>query len=302
MQSRDFYRAIASMRKLAIEERLLTDDGLGDTEHNLSARILRHGMSVTAFAMLEKHLQALFDAFMSDISAGPIAHSEMSIPFKAFCMVDSLLGLQNKMNFYRRPEHKLAFLEERFESLLGLASNPPRYNGYSFSPKGTNVTAEDVKTAFLALGVSDPWRKLTALTSRIGNARTNLEDDFKNLAKTRHSSAHNPTGNIPSQDLLTNIIVAGVVGAVVGAMLQSLRASYLQARSAESLLNAAKDPTVEFRFIDRSTRNRWIERTRNGGVLRRFSTLEDAVNSARRRRGTHVITSRDSDLTLIAIY
>jgi len=290
------------MRKTAINP-LLQDQGISPlTDHNIGARILRLGLSVTAFSMLESRLQVLFSKFMSDISNSAIPYRDHSDAFKTFVTVNAISGLKNEIDLKRGSIEKIRFAEKNITKFSASVLHPAMYNGFGFSPKGSNVGADDVRDAFKAIGVQHPWRKLTEITKDMGSARADLESDFKNLAVARHRSAHNPNANIASTDLLTNIDVAGLVATAVGALLQTLMPIFKTATDISSLQSQCIAPTVIFRFLDLTPRGMWAEKSLAGKVMVRHAKLDDAVRVACARRGNRAVVSRSASLVPLSLH
>lgn len=295
MQPSDFFSAINSMRNLT-QEALLTDVSLGTASANIGPRLLRHGLSVTAFASLEKHLQFLFEDFTASISGMSINYGALPVGFRKFVSVDAVSGFQNRIKLMEK-HLKLPYFESNLPTLAKFSSTPSAFSGYGFSPRGSNIGSDDILTGLKALGVPDPWRKLTALTHDIGLARTNLEDDYRALASSRHTSAHNPTGNIPTQDLLTNIDVASLIAVTIAATLQTLKPIYLSSTTATQLASRTNAPDVKFRFIDRLTDGYWMERKVGAGRgVKKYPTLETAKSGVAARVGTFSVLVRAEDL------
>lgn len=300
MDSNDFFSAINAMADLA-DQPMLTDASLGPSEHNAKAKILRHGLSVSAFASLEKHLGNLFEDFMSSLVLIRVPFRDLPDDFREFSTIDSLIGLQTRLGFLDK-QYRLAAAETEMRRLTGFLNNPVQLNSFGFSPRGSNVADSDVRTALKALGVYKPWDRLTSLTHAIGAARVSLQSDFRNLAKTRHRSAHNPLSNIPTQDLKDNIESARVIAIVVAATLRYLKSAYSKARSANQLANLTKTPSPSFRFIDMQADGTWLEKKSISGVgVKKYTTIAAAKAGANARRDGRCVIVRAIARTPIEI-
>lgn len=285
-----------------INDPLLTDDGLAPNLHNSRARVLRHGLSVTAFATLEQFLMEMASQFMRDISTCQIPYSTLPEKSRKLVTVHALDGLSNRRS-QKDPLDQLAFIETELPLIAQFVSTPVRYSGFGFRPRGSNVSAEDVSSFFKGLGVEKIWDKFNALTVKIGYTRADLKADFETLASSRHKSAHNPTGNIPSGDLLTNITVATLIAITFSAYLEIIRAAYLSSRSVNQLKNNLTAASFNFRSIEKRSESSWAEMSLTGnGTIKIYNTMENAVAAARGRRKQASILVRHPNFMPIAFF
>jgi hypothetical protein len=98
---REFYgtlRHMLSTSGLA----LLTDRLPSSDPHNISARILRQGVAISAFASLEKYLEARAEVLVQQIPSTAITGSSLGADLQAFLSIDAVMGLANRLNFADR--------------------------------------------------------------------------------------------------------------------------------------------------------------------------------------------------------
>lgn len=295
MQAADFYDAINSMRTLA-DDPLLLDNAIGPSPHNTGARLLRHGISVTAFATLEQHLDALFSEFMTQASHTPLPYSSLSEQFREFVTVDAVQGFQNRVSFVAKSD-RLSYVETKISALGGFNSTPMHLSAFGFSKKGSNVSADDIRDALKAIGLDNPWGTLTALSHTMGFGRASLEEDYRNFARVRNRSAHNPTDNLPTQDLKTNLDVAVIVAVSVSVVLRALGKHYRSATAVSTLKVLCKSPVISFRFLDLQTAGTFAERISvSGRAVKIHSDLGTAVQVAKSRKDRRNVLVRATSL------
>ena len=293
MTGADFFDSISAIRGV-VDEKLLIDNPLDTRAHNISAKILRHGLSVSSFALLEKYIEEVFQDFMTTASRTQVPYSDMNERFREFVSVSAAKGLLNRIEFQPKSQ-QISRFESEISTLARFQETPAQFNAHGFSPRGSNVSHEDIKVALKALGVNDPWRKLTRVTADIGSHRADLRNDYINLFKTRHLSAHNPTGNVATSDLDTNITVTILVASAVSLVLNSLKDVYLAARSIRELRDKSCDPVINVRFLDEEGTGSWAERKRDTGrVIRRYYDFVVATVAVRQRRGGAGVLVRDA--------
>ncbi len=289
----EFYSALQAMLR-ATNELLLTDQLPLVSEHNIRARILRHGIAVSAFAMLERYIKNVFEHMVKELSQSTILYVDLPDKLKRFILVDSISGLNNGVYFIKDEQLKIAYMEANIAAISLFKENPPTYTPLGFSPSGSNVGHEDVKKGFAAFGVQDPWGKLTTLSSAVGSGYLSLADQYRTLASARNSSAHDPAGNIPTATLQSNlhaVIVLGIAVDLLGHEVGKAAKLCTDKTKFETEVNTIKH---SIRFLDEQLDGKWAERATTGGkIVKNYPNRAAGIASASARKGNPVVVVRD---------
>jgi hypothetical protein len=286
----EFFATLRSMLMLT-KHPLLTDTFPPSATNNIGARVLRHGLSVSAFAMLEKHAESCLSELMSKIGASRIKYPSFTDKLKRFLTIDAVIGLSNRIQFFDATDRQ-GYADHQIRLLSSYTSTPAVYTALGFSPKGSNVSHKDIATAFGACGVEAPWEKLSAIATALGSSRLSLSSDFQNLAKTRHRSAHNPMGNVASADLETNVETAILIGIAIDVLASALSRAFLRESTPARLAAAISGITHEYRFIDQQPDGTWLERV-NGTSVQRYADESAATAGALARQKRRIVIARD---------
>lgn len=290
----EFYEALQAMLKVT-DERLLTDLLPLSSTHNVTARILRHGIAVSAFAMLERYTKNVFERMMNDLAVSSVLYVDLPSKLRRFIVADAVVGLGNTASFIRDEQSKIAYIESQIFSISQHKLNPPTYTSLGFSPTGSNVNHEDIKKGFAAFGLQDPWRKLTALSAAVGSGYLSLEDEYKTLAGARNSSAHDPASNIPTGTLQSNLNAVTVLAMTIDLLGHAVgKASKLCQNKAnfERDVNAI---TFSIRFLDEQLDGTWAERSTNGGkVIKKYPNRDAGIASVSARGGNPAVIVRST--------
>lgn len=274
------------------DEPLLTDSFPLNTPHNVGARLLRHGLAVSAFSSLEKYVTSRFEELFARIGNCPVSYTAFSGDLKRFLTRDAAKGLLNRVSFMEDSLQQ-SFFEANVVRIAGYLSNPASFTAFGFSPQGSNVSHEDIKKAFAALGLKDAWGKLRSITTGLGSARVSLDDDYRNLAKTRHRSAHDPESNVPSGDLKTHVEIAILIGIAVDVLTSSVADVYVAAQSATDLAARLSTMSPSFRFVDTEPGGTFVERASlTGRAIKRYTTEALAAEAAAARNASQYVIIR----------
>lgn len=290
----EFYDALQAMQR-ATTEPLLTDQLPLKSEHNTRARILRHGIAVSAFAMLERYIKNVFEHMMKELAQSSILYPDLPTKLKRFVVVDAVAGLNNGAYFIRDEQLKIEYIEGTLSTISLFKENPPTYTHLGFSPSGSNVGHEDVKKGFAAFGVQDPWGKLTALSSEVGSGYLSLADEYKTLASARNSSAHDPAGNIPTTTLQSNLMAVIVLGITIDLMGHAVGKAAKLCNNKTRFEADVNAVTYSIRFLDSQLDGRWTERaTTNGRAIKNYPNKQAGIAGAASRNGAPAVIIRDT--------
>ncbi|CCJ08272.1 HEPN domain-containing protein [Methylocystis sp. SC2] len=276
-----------------LKHELLTDKFPPSDTHNDGARILRRGLSVSAFSLLECYLEDRLEELTAELSRCCLNYSDFGEKLQKFLTVDALLGLGTRINFEKKSSRQ-RLVESFLPRIAGYALNPPLYTAIGFSPKGSNVSKDDIKAVLSALGREDAWNELGGLARLIGSSRISLDNDYSNLASTRHSAAHDSSTNIPTSDLQSHLESIIVIGITFDVLATTLVKSHQKAKSKSDLPIRLTSLNFPFRFLDEQVNGKWYER-RGGSTrtIKAYASEPEARLGATRRRGGAFVILRD---------
>lgn len=290
---REFYSTLRHML-LTMSLELLTDRLSTNDPHNISARILRQGVAISAFASLEKYLEARAEVLVQQIPASAITGSSLGADLREFLSVDAVRGLANRLRFTDKASQQ-AYADIQLAKLAKYSSIPAGYTALGFSPEGSNVAEGDIAKVLKVFGIEQPWKRLGEVASEIGSARLSLKDDYNGLAKTRHRSAHEPGSNIPSADLKTHIETSILIAVCFDCLASSIARVMTVASDFASFKALVNGYSRNYRFIDSETNGSWIERSSGGRrVLKRYADEASAIAGASTRNRSAIVIVRDT--------
>jgi hypothetical protein len=293
-----FYSYLQAMLGLCNNELLVDVFPISDS-HNLSARLLRHGLAISAFSSLERYTEARFKELLRSINKSKLHFNDFDDKLKKFISIDAASGIINQLKFKEKNEQQ-QFFDDAIKQLSGYHTGPFSYTAFGFSPSGSNVGHEDIKNAIGALGVEGGWSVLKDITTKIGSSRLDLLNDYKNLSRVRNNSAHNPDSNVPTADLITHIQIAILIGISVDVLACEITDAYIKSSSLEELKKRLRTIDFQFRFIDHLPNGSVEERNSlSGKVLKRYPNELSALAGAQSRaRTAHVIIRSPASVPL----
>lgn len=295
----EYYSSLRAMARLT-SETLLTDTLPISAPSNRSARILRHGLAVAAFSSLEHYIERRFEYFFDNLSSGQLPYSEFSDELRRFLTIEAVNGLSNRTRF-RAHTDRLTYSETGLNHIGAYLGGSGPYKAYGFSPKGSNVARKDIETAFKAVGVQRCWQRMGAIATAIGSSRISLADDFDQLGRTRNRSAHNPSGNVPTANLLSHIQNAILIGIAADILLSNAAGAFSRAQTQTQLTTAMQSITTSVRFLDEEPTGSWIERAFSGHPMKRYASEAAAAAGVSARGTSNLTVVRDQQSIAIGL-
>lgn len=287
-----FYQNARAMIKLS-KEILLTDTFPPNAPHNAGARILRRGLTVSAFAHLEAYLEGRLEELAIELSKCQLSFVDLGERLRHFLTVEAALGLANRLQFMPKGDQR-PFAEAQLLRLAQHSASPPTYTAQGFSPKGSNVSSKDISVAISALGVENGWQRLSSIMSQIGATRVSLYDDYENLYKTRNHAAHNSNFNVPTSDLQTHLENITSIGIAFDVLTTALVEAHVSAVNSHMLATAIQKATWSFRFFDELVSGSWAERAKlTGKIVKVYASEAAARSGALGRTGGGFTIARD---------
>lgn len=290
----EFYQTLQEMLKTSADP-LLQDTLPLSSPSNLSARVLRHGLAVTAFAMLEQYIIGIFDDLVGRAATGGVVFANLTDSMKQFILVDSVSGLATRLGFIKNQSDRIAFADTHVAALAGYNAVPPTYTAHGFKAKGANVGHEDVKQAFGAFGLDNAWGRMDAIAAQFGGAALSLNNEFKTLASARHRSAHDPVSAIPVSDLQSNIHSAIVIGICCDVLGKNVGTALASCVDATKLVSSVQTYSRPVRYLDEQTDGSWLERrSPTNRAVKKYPNKVDGITGATARGGTPFVVIRNS--------
>ena len=288
-----FFQSLGRMLALSNEPLLVDRLPINDI-NNVSARILRLGLSVTAFASLERYVEDCFGLAVQSLAGARIGYSNFPEDLRSFLTVKAVEGLATKGGFVPAPD-RLAYFESHIPKVAKYAETPPIFTSLGFSPRGSNVAASDIAAAFNVLKVKKPWTVLSSIAASMGGASLDLENDFTNLSKTRHRAAHNPQFNIPTSDLQNNLRAAIAIGISVDILAKLVSDRWAAAGRISEVSAQVAALIYPMRFIDDGVGSIFIERAASTGrAVKHYVSESLAVTGAAGRSTSSFVIRRDA--------
>jgi len=175
----------------AVSQSSLIDVGIAQSEHNGAANLLRKGIGIVAFNVLEDFIKHKTVESLEQIANSGIEFSKL--PDKL--QTASTLGALNALHFRAKIVKKeggdwKTIIQDEAYKIHSTQNNSYQFSIYSLLSSTSNVAVEDVPELLKAFGISGGWGLLKTVSDSIGGGVPDLQMSYRNAADRRHNSAH----------------------------------------------------------------------------------------------------------------
>lgn len=248
----NFINRITSFEKIVSPlnpaDSLLISRALTDTEHNEKVKMLRNGMAIIAFTILEDFIKKRVGEILKQVGSTPANFSSLPSKIREAATVSALKGIQNRADTLRRnSEDHISFIQN--ETLFVSSTRDAVYEltEYSLGWDKSNISPDDVKHFLAVFGVQDGWGLIKQISTAIGITLINPHDTFKNAAMRRHTAAHNAAADSLLTDLQQYATQAKVI-ALSFDLLLSRSLKFIQANDQDFLAERKKVQFTHLKF------------------------------------------------------
>lgn len=280
-----FYSRIGTIRSA------ISDFGLRDlppipsnNAHNSSVRVIRNGLAIQTFNTLEDFIKARTREALRLISDSGVQFSDLPERLQKASTIDVISAIQFQLKL-QDISGKVAYTQDH-SIRIGTTVNPPLdLPEIAFFHSSSNISPDHYRDSLKAFSIKNPWTQIGGFISRIGVSAVAGETLFRELAKTRHEAAHDPTANVSEVDLKQALRDATSLAAGFDILLSYCLRSIIVLSAQPSAHILTDHNAIPVRFIKYS--NPRFGEIREGGhrVFRTATTPVTLIPGARARAG-----------------
>ncbi|HCF2636454.1 TPA: hypothetical protein NIB19_002971 [Pseudomonas aeruginosa] len=276
---------------------VLIDRGIVQDTHNGVANLLRKGLGIVVFNILEDFIKKRSSEALSRISASRISFSKLPLKLQDAAILDAVSSLTFRAKLEKKDGGDWRKLIQT-ESLKIHSTGKAVFelSDFSLASSGSNVSADEVIQILSAFGISGGWTTLKKVSDAIGGGLPDLSQTYKNAASRRHSCAHEANFNY---DYLWLASIKSEILAIAASLDIILEA---RCRQTESNLNDNMqdhniDHALSYRFLHEDSGTYKESKILNGRSIKNWTNLPDALVALRpklHRNGEFLIILDDT--------
>ena len=256
------------------------------------SKMLRSGLTVSAFSFLETYLEDRVCELMPVISSSPVGYNSFPERFRGLVTLKAIHGISTRLKFEKADAIGLA--ERHLRLLSHFPHKRPKYSPMGFSSTGSNISASHISEFINDIGMEGGWATLTSVANLISYTSPSFKDDFQAFGNARNSSAHDPLHDVPSDDLTNYIKTASRVGVAFDLTLTFASHCYKMSPTAQALSDALRGEFPKVAIVERHAPQDWWVALNGSATPEKYDTQQKAERRARKIASLAVV--RDSAL------
>jgi len=159
-----------------------------DHEHNLRASILRNGIAVIGFSILEHFIRERTGEILQAFGRVRVPFDELPSRLQSIATIGAIRGVSFRQKFHDDPT---GFTQAEASVIASSLGTRYQISKYSVGWDNSNLSIKDVDTIFSAFGIDGGWTIVDAIAKRLDLSIPSAKESFKNAADRRHNAAHN---------------------------------------------------------------------------------------------------------------
>lgn len=283
----------------------LNSRSLTDVLHNDKVRMLRNGMSIIGFTILEDFIKRRTGEILKEIGSTSSLCSFNNLPgkLKEAVTFNALKGITARADMLRRnSEDHIQFVQEETTFISSTKNSVFELSSYSIGWEKSNITDNDIKDILSIFHVDGGWNAMQTLSTIFNSSILQPNTQFKNFASNRHKAAHNTNTDSAMNDLI-NFENQSKIIAICFDSLVSKSLSYIVSNNS-SFLNSSlktKPNDIKFRTI-KCCDSVWKEYNQNNStrafrVNNDYSTLlSQAKSRSQSNKEVLIIKNEDNSI------
>jgi hypothetical protein len=190
-----FFDRLAVLTR-TLDSEYLRDVGVTTSIHNEKARILRNGISIIAFTILEDFIKQRTGEVLKSVSSASITFNSLSPKFQEATTIDAIKSIQAKVNNMKNAqENWLDFIQKEAGKIASTANFPFDVSEFSLGWEKSNLSKDDIPRFMKIFNIEKGWATIQLVTAKANSTLPSPESVFTSAAQRRHKSAHDPTAN-----------------------------------------------------------------------------------------------------------
>jgi len=253
----------------------LNSRALTETLHNEKVRMLRNGMSIIGFTILEDFIKRRTGEVLKEISLTSCAFIHLPEKLREAVTFYALKGINTRAESLKRnSEDFITFIQNETEFISSTKNSAYELSEYSMGWDKSNLNANDISDFLKIFNVDGGWNSIQSLSSRINCSLLNPSQIFTNFATNRHKSAHNSNTDSLLTDLQSFITQSKIMAFCFDSLLNK-SLSYIRVNNTNFLNGTLKTlpESIKIRYIMQSN-GKWKEFI-NNNFNRAFRTNTD---------------------------
>jgi hypothetical protein len=203
----DFIKGMYGFR-LAHQHQDLFDKAPNKTDHNLRSRVLRNGIAIIGFSILEHFIRTRVGEILMSFDKISTPFENLPDKIKQIATKGAIKGIANRMKY---EDNFILFTQTESSILASSANTPYQISRYSIGWDSPNLSIENIGEIFNCFAIQKGWEIIDNISGNVNLTILSSKAAFQNAAQRRNDAAHNVDAIIHPVDLESFVKEAYVI-------------------------------------------------------------------------------------------
>ena len=193
--SQEKFIELASALRAAVAHPALMDAVIGPSKLKPEPGLLRNGLCVVGFVMLEDFMKSRVAELTKKVPNGKIPFGSLPEELRNFYTIEALEGLRSQAKLYRQNKwNYVSLIQDHAAKIGSIDGLPYQLSEFGFGANRSNIDDAQVAHLLACYKARDGWKKMDQLLVRLGVSGTiSCRDAFATAMRRRHTAAHTST-------------------------------------------------------------------------------------------------------------
>lgn len=237
----------------AIDLPAVIDVGIAKDVHNGVANLLRKGLAIVSFNILEDFIKKRSGEALDFLSGSGVEFALLTDAMQEAAILDTLssLSFRAKLEKKNGGDGWRSLIQEEALKIRSTGQTTFKISSLSLASSGSNVQPADVVSIMSAFGIKGGWAKITAVIAMFGGGLPDAAQAYRNAFERRHSSAHS-VGYQYSHAWLFSLKNEIIPLAVALDVLLAARCRQVKSNVTMRVEDHVIEDALKFRFLEQS--------------------------------------------------
>lgn len=164
----------------------------GDSLQNRTATLIRKGLGIVAFNILEDFIKERTNEMFVSVSSSLATFGMLPDELREAATLGAIKGLAARAILTKKEQGDWINLIQLEALKINSTAQSSRYDisGLSLMSEGSNIYATDIPKALKCLNIDGGWSTLQEISLLINGGIPSLAQSFSNISSRRHKAAH----------------------------------------------------------------------------------------------------------------
>ena len=203
-----------SLLRAGLSEPVTTSGNPTEIKRNGIASVFRNGLAILIYATTESFIRERTAEILCSFNNMAVKFGGLPEKLRSAVTMGALKGVLARAK-YETPSNRVSWVLSKLSPIAQASVNVAALSEFSFAHEHSNVSADEVAEILTAFGISSGWTCITGLSKRVGlGGIPDYKTAFEEMAKRRHSAAHDVATHTAHGDLLASLDAA--LGVCIG--------------------------------------------------------------------------------------